>query len=72
MGPETPDSTNESQLLLLIDACNQSLEHYEELRLEAARTGNDGEALRRSRLVERYERIRQQLTDRLRLLKSRQ
>lgn len=71
MGPETPDTTNESQLLLLIDACNQSLEHYEELRLEAARAGNDGEALRCSRLVERYEKIREQLTARLRVLKSR-
>jgi hypothetical protein len=73
MGSEipTPDTTNESQLLLLIDACNQSIEHYEELRLEAARTGNDEEALRCSRLVERYERIREQLTGRLRLLKSR-
>ena len=70
MGPETPDTTNESQLLLLIDACNQSLEHYEELRLEAARAGNDGEALRCARLVERYQRIREQLTERLRLLKS--
>ena len=73
MGSEipTPDTTNESQLLLLIDACNQSIEHYEELRLEAAHTGNDEEALRCSRLVERYERIREQLTGRLRLLKSR-
>ena len=71
MGPETPETTNESQLLLLIDACDQSIEHYGELRLEAARTGNDGEALRCSRLVERYQRIREQLTDRLRLLKSR-
>lgn len=70
MGPETPDTTNESQLLLLIDACDQSIEHYEELRLEAARTGNDGEALRCARLVERYQRIREQLTERLRLLKS--
>jgi hypothetical protein len=71
MGPETPDTTNESRLLLLIDACNQSIEHYEELRLEAARTGNDEEALRCARLAERYGRIREQLTGRLRLLKSR-
>jgi hypothetical protein len=73
MGSElpTPDTTNESQLLLLIDACNQSIEHYEELRLDAARTGNDEEALRCSRLVERYGRIREQLTERLRLIKSR-
>ena len=70
MGPETPDTTNESQLLLLIDACNQSIEHYDELRLEAARVGNDGEALRCSRLVDRYKKIREQLTDRLRRLKT--
>jgi hypothetical protein len=70
MAPRTtPDTTNESQLLLLIDACNQSIEHYEELRLDAARTGNGEEALRCARLVERYERIRQQLTERLRLIK---
>jgi hypothetical protein len=71
MGFQTPDTTNESQPLLLIDACIQSIEHYEELRLEAARAGNDEEALRCSRLVERYQKIRQQLTDRLRLIKSR-
>ncbi len=70
MGPQPPDSTNESQLLLLIDACNQSIEHYEHLRLDAARTGNDQEALRCSRLVERYQNIREQLTNRLRLLKG--
>lgn len=71
MGPQTPDTTNESQLLLLIDACNQSIEHYEELRLEAAREGKNEEALRCARLVERYQGIRKQLTDRLRLLKCR-
>jgi hypothetical protein len=71
MGPQTPDSTNETQLLLLIDSCNQSIEHYEELRLDAAQAGNDGEALRCSRLVERYERIKEQLTARLRVLKTR-
>lgn len=70
MGPQTPDTTNESQLLLLIDACNQSVEHYEELRLEAAREGRNDEALRCARLVERYQGIRTQLTDRLRRLKS--
>ncbi len=58
-------------MLLLIDACNQSIEHYEELRLEAARTGNDDEALRCSRLVQRYETIKDQLTGRLRVLKTR-
>ena len=72
MGPRTPDTTNETQLLLLIDACLQSIEHYEELRLDAARAGNDEEALRCSRLVERYEKIREQLTERLRLIKSRE
>ena len=71
MGPQTPDTTGESQLLLLIDACNQSIEHYEELRADAARAGNDGEALRCARLVERYEKIREQLTDRLRVIKTR-
>ena len=71
MGPTTPETTSETQLLLLIDACNQSIEHYEELRLDAARAGNDEEALRCARLVERNQKIRQQLTDRLRLLKSR-
>lgn len=71
MGPQTPDTTSESQLLLLIDACNQSIEHYEALGLEAARAGKGEEALRCARLVERYERIREQLTARLRLLKSR-
>jgi len=71
MGPMTPDTTNESHLLLLIDACNQSVEHYEELRDGAARAGNDGEALRCSRLVQRYEKVREQLTDRLRVIKTR-
>ena len=71
MGPQTPDTTNESQLLLLIDACDQSIEHYEALRIDAARAGHGEEALRCSRLVERYRKIREQLTDRLRLLKSR-
>jgi hypothetical protein len=71
MGPPTPDTTSESQLLLLIDACNQSIEHYEELRLDAARAGSDEEALRCARLVERYQKIRQQLTDRLRAVKAR-
>jgi hypothetical protein len=71
MGTRTPDTTSESHLLLLIDACIQSIEHYEELRQEAARAGHEEEALRCARLVERYQKIRQQLTDRLRLLKSR-
>jgi hypothetical protein len=71
MGPKTPDTTSETQLLLLIDACSQSIEHYEGLRQEATRTGNSEEALRCSRLVKRYERIKEQLTDRLRVLKTR-
>ena len=70
MGPKTPDTTNESQLLLLIDACDQSIEHYEGLRVDATRAGNSEEALRCSRLVERYGKIKEQLTDRLRVLKT--
>ena len=70
MGPRTPETTTETQLLLLIDACLQSIDHYEELRLDAERAGNDEEALRCSRLVERYQNICQQLTERLRLIKS--
>lgn len=72
MGTRTPDTTNETQLLLLIDACLQSIDHYEELRRDAARAGNAAEALRCSRLVERYQKICEQLTERLRLIKSRE